>query len=79
MKKKTTFRFTTVYVIVLSVLLLLTNIILGAVLMHQSVTSVTALVRKSMLDIVRTAADIVDGERLGSLKQKMWAARSLRK
>ena len=68
MKKKTTFRFTTVYVIVLSVLLLLTNIILGAVLMHQSVTSVTALVRKSMLDIVRTAADIVDGERLGSLK-----------
>ena len=69
MKKKTTFRFTTLYVIVMSVLLLLTNAVLGAVLMRQSRNAVTELVRKSMLNIVSTAADIVDGDRLGSLKE----------
>ena len=67
MQEKTAFRFTRTYIIVMSVLLLLTNVILGAVLMWQSVSSVTALVRKSMLNIVSTAAEIVDGDRLGAL------------
>ena len=70
MKKKKTFRFTTVYIIVMSLLLLLTNVILGVVLMARSVKSVTALVRRSMLNNVSTAAEIVNGDRLGSLTEK---------
>ena len=64
MKKNKGLRFTTVYVVVLSVLLLLTNVLLGALLMRQSTNAVTQLVRKSMLNIVSTAAEIVDGDRL---------------
>ena len=70
MKKNKGLRFTTVYVVVLSVLLLLTNVLLGALLMRQSTNAVTQLVRKSMLNIVSTAAEIVDGDRLGSLTEE---------
>ena len=70
MKNKKTFRFTTVYIIVMSLLLLLTNIVLGVVLMARTVKSVTALVRRSMLNNVCTAADIVDGDRLGLLTEQ---------
>ena len=70
MKKTKTFRFTTIYVIVLSVLLILTNVILGTVMILQTISSVTSLVRKSMLNIVSTAAEIVDGDRLESLREE---------
>ena len=70
MEKTKTFKFTTIYIIAMSVLLILTNVILGVILMVQSINSVTSLVRKSMLNIVSTAAEIVNGDRLESLTEE---------
>lgn len=69
-RKAKTFSFTTRYVFVFGILLLLTNVVLGLVLMNQSSETITELVRKNMLDISNTAAGIVDGDALGALTEE---------
>jgi hypothetical protein len=54
--------YTTKYVLLFSALLLVTNIILGAVILRQSVSTVRKMVRQSMLNVSTTAATLVDGD-----------------
>ena len=57
----------TKYVILFGTLLLLTNAVMGIVLMRQSSENIQALVRKNMLNISNTAAGLLDGDLLGAL------------
>ena len=54
------------YVVLFSSLLLLTNIILGIVMYNQSRATVLELVRKNMLSISNTAAELMEGDIIGS-------------
>lgn len=67
MKKAKAGSLTTRYVLAIGTLLLVTNIVLGTVLMLQSTTSFRTLVRKNMLDLATTAAGLLDGDALGAL------------
>ena len=57
--------YTTRYVLLFSALLLATNIVLGAVILRQSVSTVRKMVRQSMLSMSNTAASLVDGDVAG--------------
>ena len=70
MGKSKKISFTLKYVIIFGVVLLLTNIVLGLVLMLQSVNTLQRLVRQNMLNISKTAAGIVDGDVLENLTEK---------
>ena len=69
MKTTKQYKVTTRFVLLFGTLLLLTNIILGVVMMNFSRNAVRDLVRKNMLDIATTAADLVDGDALGALTE----------
>ena len=58
---------TTQYLVIFGVLIVLTNIILGVVMMIQSTSTIQEMVRKSMLNISNTAAGLLDGDELGAL------------
>lgn len=58
------------YVVLFSSLLLLTNIILGFVMYNQSRATVLDLVRKNMLSISNTAAELMEGDVLGSFTKE---------
>lgn len=70
MKKAKYFSLTIKFVILFGVILLVTNTVLGAVLMYQSTSIIQALVRKSMLNISNTAAGILDGDELEALTEE---------
>lgn len=59
--------FTTRYVLLFGILLLLANSLLAAISLKQSQTTVRALIDKNMLDIVSSAAASLDGDALGAL------------
>ena len=67
MKKAKKASLTTQYVLIVGALLLITNILLASVLMHQSTTAVRGLIRKNMLDMSNTAAGLLDGDALGAM------------
>lgn len=69
MKKTKAGSLTTRYVLAIGALLLVTNIVLGTVLMLQSTTAFRTLVRKNMLDLATTAAGLLDGDALGALTE----------
>ncbi|MBO4631595.1 MAG: hypothetical protein J5858_06705, partial [Lentisphaeria bacterium] len=52
----------TQYVIYFGLILLFANIVLGVVLMIQSTNSLQSVIRKNMLDISNSAANLVDGD-----------------
>lgn len=54
--------YTTKYVLLFSALLLAANIILGSVILTQSVSTVRRMVRKDMLNMSNTAASLIDGD-----------------
>ncbi|MBR5381325.1 MAG: hypothetical protein IK136_01755, partial [Oscillospiraceae bacterium] len=56
------------FIIGLTVLLVLANVALGFVLASQSKASMKSLIDSRMLDIAKTAADMLDGDALKSLK-----------
>lgn len=70
MKKGRISSFTAQYVIIIGGLLLLTNVILGAVLLFQSTTIIHELVRKNMLNLVVVASEIVNGDEIGALTEE---------
>ncbi len=70
MKKTKRYGVTMQYVLLFGGLLLLTNIILGLVMMHQTSATVESLVRNNMLDITRTAAGLVNGDVIGTLAEE---------
>ena len=69
MKKTKRYGVTMQYVLLFGGLLLLTNIILGLVMMHQTTAAVETLVRDNMLGITRTAAGLMDGDAIGMLTE----------
>ncbi len=68
MRKKLT--FTTRYVLVFGLLMMIANTILGLVILHQSESAMKALINKNMLDVVETAAALLDGDTLGALTEE---------
>ena len=68
--KTKTFSFTRQFLLIFALMLFMTNVVLGVVLMKQSTDIIQQLVRKNMLNISNTAADIVDGDVLGSLTEQ---------
>ena len=55
------------YILTIGVIVVLTNLVMGLVLMHQSTAILRDLVRKNMLNVATTAADLLNGDELGSL------------
>ena len=51
-------------ILLVVVLLLIMNLILGTLLMHQSKLAMKELIDGRMLDVVNTAADMLDGDQL---------------
>ena len=68
--KKNKLSFTTRYVLLFGVLLVVTNLILGVVILNQSKNAMRSLINKNMLDIVNSAANSIDGDILGSLTEE---------
>ncbi|MBQ6492713.1 MAG: diguanylate cyclase [Erysipelotrichaceae bacterium] len=62
--------FTTRYVLLFGILLIVTNLILGVVILNQSKYAMTSLINKNMLDIVNSAAKSIDGDMLGALTEE---------
>ena len=62
--------YTTKYVILFGVLLLVTNLLLGSVILSQSVSTVRKMVRKSMLSMANTAASLIDGDVVGGFTEE---------
>lgn len=61
--------FTTRYVLLVGVLLLIANSALGLVVLRQSSDAMSALVDKNMLDLVKSAAASLDGDVLEGLTE----------
>ena len=59
--------FTTRYVLLVGILLLVANTVLGIVSFNRSKDTMRALIEKDMLDIVNSAAGSLDGDTLGAL------------
>ena len=59
--------FTTRYVLAFGILLLLANTVLGIVILLQSESTIKSLINKNMLDVVKSAADLLDGDVLGTM------------
>lgn len=70
MKRANRMSVTTKYVLLVSALMLLTNIVLSTVMIHQFRNTIQTLVRRDMLDISNTAAGLLDGDVLGELKEE---------
>ena len=68
--KTKTFSFTRNFLLIFALMLFMTNVILGVVLMKQSTNIIQQLVRKNMLNISNTAADLIDGDVLGALTEE---------
>ena len=69
LKRHKKLSFTTRYVLIIGVLLLVANVLLGVVSMKRSTTSIRKLIDKNMLDVANTAADLLDGDALGALTE----------
>ena len=63
------YSLTTRYVVIVGLLLVTANIILGVVSTHQSRTAMMNMVRKSMLAVSNSAADLLDGDVMGALTE----------
>ena len=61
--------FTTRYVLAFGLLMLFANAILGIVILLQSEVTVKSLINKNMLDVVKSAAQLLDGDALGALTE----------
>lgn len=70
MKKPGKSSLTTQYIVVFGVLLLLANAVLGVLLLQKSSSMVQSLIRRSMLSVSDTAADLVDGDALGAFTEE---------
>ncbi len=55
-------------IIITSVILIAANLLLGSVLVSSSQKSMTTLIQNRMLDVSKTAADMLDGDVLDTLK-----------
>lgn len=69
MKKSSRASLTTKYIVLFGVLMMLANILLGYLMLRQSSAVVQSLIRKSMLNISNTAAELIDGDALGALTE----------
>ncbi len=58
------------YVLLLGALLLVTDVIFVAVVVNQSASTIRGMVRKNMLNISNTAAELINGDRLGALTEE---------
>ena len=70
LKKHRRLSLTTRYVVVVGVLLLVANIILGFVSINQSKNALRTMIRKNMLDISNTAAELLDGDVMGAMTEE---------
>ena len=69
-KRKKTRSVTYKYILLVSILLVLTNMFLGVGMYNQSLLTVRDLVRKNMLSISNTAAGLMDGDMLGAFTEE---------
>lgn len=69
-KRRKKLNSTTRYLIMLGAILFAANILLGVVLLQQSISTVQAMVRKSMMNVTTTAASLIDGDILRDLTRE---------
>ncbi len=62
--------FTRRYVLAFGLLMLAGNIVLGLVILYQSDMAMKSLINSDMLDIVKTASRLLDGDVLGALTEE---------
>ncbi len=58
------------FAIIISILLLATNLFLGVMLMNNSQSAIKAMIQNRMLDVANTAADMLDGDILEDIQAK---------
>lgn len=61
--------FTTGYVLAFGLLMLIANALLGAFILYQSNAEMVSLINKNMLDVVRSAAAIMNGDAMAALTE----------
>ena len=61
--------FTSRYVFSFGLLMLLANTLIGIVILVQSTSSFKSLINNNMLDVVKSAAGLLDGDALGALTE----------
>lgn len=69
MKRRRRINVTTRYVVLVSLLLLVVVIFLGIIDFFRSTKTIKALINKDMLDLVNTAAALINGDELGALTE----------
>ena len=62
--------FTTRYVLAFGILMLIANTVLGLVILYQSEAVLKSLINKNMVDVVRSAAALLDGDTLAALTEE---------
>lgn len=67
--KSSRLNFTTKFVLLFGILLLVANFLLGSIILRQSKNAMKALINKNMLDVVNSAAGFMDGDALASLTE----------
>ena len=69
MSQRKKLSFTVRYVLMIGVVLLVANVLLGVISLNRSMTAMKTLINKNMLDIVSSAAGLIDGDALGALTE----------
>ena len=67
--KRRKLSFTTRYVLIFGVLMLIANLLLGLVILRQSDTALRSVIESNMLDVVESASGILDGDVLTALTE----------
>ena len=70
MKRSSKSSLTTQYIVLFGVLLLVANTVLGVLLQRQTSAMIQTMIRKSMVSISNTAADLMDGDVLGAFTEE---------
>ncbi len=68
--KRKRLNFTTRYVLVFGLLMLIANMVLGLIILYQSESALKSLINKNMMDVVETAAALMDGDTLTALTEE---------
>lgn len=68
--KRKKLSFTTRYVLIFGLLMLVANTVLGIAVLYQSESTVKSLINKNMIDVVESAAGLLDGDVLGALTEE---------
>ena len=66
------------YIVMVSAFLIMLNVVLGVFMINRSQKAIITQIEGRMLDITNTAADMLNGDKLKTLKKKITIQRIIR-